>query len=70
MAKYALRIEDDNLDLIEKLNDGIRPLPEDDMTHFIFETDESKGVPNEIMHEDDMYNDKGYCTIDDLKWLI
>lgn len=63
LSKYAILISEDNLDLIEKLNDGVRPKMEEKTTYFITETDTSKKTPNEIKFEDDLYTD-GYADPD------
>ncbi len=59
MTRYAIRLREDNLDLIETLNDGIRPQIEEQETYFVLETDASKECPNEIISEDALWNKEG-----------
>lgn len=37
MKTYAIRITEANLDLIQVLNGGVRPLVQDDSTFYLFE---------------------------------
>ncbi len=61
MPKYAIRITDNSLDLITVLNNGVRPLVQEDETYFLFEVDSpNTTTAHEIEREDDLYNEDGY----------
>jgi hypothetical protein len=61
-AKYAIHIDEKNLDLITVLNNGVRPLVQEESTYFLFEVDGPKSTTNhEIKAEDDLYDEKGHA---------
>jgi hypothetical protein len=69
-VKYAIRVSEANLDLITVLNDGVRPLVEEEPTYFLFEVDGPKSTTNhEIKREDDLYDDNGMANAY-LKFLL
>lgn len=55
MPKYAFRIIEENLDLIEFLNDGVRPLMEEKPTFFICEPNGRNEITTTIEFEDDLH---------------
>ena len=71
MAKYAIGINEDTLDLIRVLNGGVKPLIEED-TCFVFETNEDGTdiINHDIKLEDDLYDDKGSSLDYEICWLI
>jgi hypothetical protein len=70
-SKYVIQVNEDNLDLIQILNAGIRPLTQDDTTCFIFEVDPTSGAKNQdIVFENDLYDENGNSIDIDLLWLI
>jgi hypothetical protein len=70
MGKYSVQINEDNLDLIQQLNGGVRPAIEERTTVFVFDTDESKSFQSGIFFEDDMYDENGSSLDGDIHWLI
>lgn len=51
MGFYGIRVSEDNLDLIEFLNKGVRPLIEKKSTFFVFDTDGTQ-ITSDIVDED------------------
>lgn len=51
MGMYGIRVSEDNLDLIQFLNKGVRPLIEKKPTFFIFDTDGTL-ITSDIVDED------------------
>lgn len=61
MSKYAIHVVEENLDLIQVLNGGVRPLTEDKETYFVFETDPVHITKNpDIKSVNQLYDRKGY----------
>ena len=59
-TKYAVRIVDDTLDLIEVLWGGRRPVVKEYNTYFLFTIDSpSTTTDHDVVHEDDLYNYDG-----------
>ena len=63
--RYAIHIEEANLDLIQILNNGgevaIEPAP----TYFVFDAKPPTDTENhEIRHESQLYDEKGHLTED------
>jgi hypothetical protein len=50
MPKYAIAITEETLDLIEFLNDGVRPKIEDRPTAFIFEINPPTEISSQLEH--------------------
>jgi hypothetical protein len=65
MSKYVITISEDTLDLIEALNNGVRPEIEERTTCFIFDTKSH----NDIKFEDDLYDENEHSATD-LHWMI
>lgn len=68
MGKYVIQINEDNLDMLAVLNGGLKPKVEDDKTYLIIDTAED--APNDIKHEDDLYEDGSSVLSSDYHWLI
>lgn len=70
MAKrYAIQVKEENLDLLEYLNEGIRPEKEDDGRPSIFLFTADEDTPNEIVLEDSLYDKEGNSVDVNLVWL-
>ena len=65
--KYAFRITEDVLDLIEKLNGGMRPQVEEEKSFFLYTADET--TPSEIVTEDSLYNKEGYLEDQNIQFV-
>lgn len=55
---YAIRITEENLDLIETLNGDVRPAIENGDTYLL--TSPKSDTPNDIKTEDEIYGDDGH----------
>jgi hypothetical protein len=60
MAKYAIPITEANLDLIQVLNGGRRPLVEEEKTYFLFTV-----VPPHTTENPVIENEETFRTVDD-----
>jgi hypothetical protein len=69
LTTYAFPIVEKFLDLIEVLNEGVRPAFEDRPTYYIFETFGRTHLHQTIQFEDDLYDEKGHLK-DDLVVVI
>lgn len=67
--RYAIQVKEENLDLLEILNQGLRPAVEEDgrPSIFLFVADED--TPGEIVSEDSLYDVEGNGIDPDLVWL-
>lgn len=68
-SKYAIPINEDTLDLLEFINNDVRPEIEEKPTYFFFDTDTSSEIATTIKFEDDLYDAHGYLKDPDLKIL-
>jgi hypothetical protein len=64
MTTYAFPIVERFLDLIEILNEGVRPQIEDKPTYYIFETFGRTNLHQTIHFEEDLYDTQGYLKYD------
>lgn len=64
--RYGILITEENLDLIEYLNGGVRPLIEKETTYYIFEMnpDNTDTQNAEIKSENDLYQPNGHLRKD------
>ena len=60
MSQYALHVTEENLDLIEFLNDGVRPELEEKFTYFVFSILSPREISAKIEFEDDLYDENGH----------
>jgi len=67
--RYAIQIKEENLDLLEILNQGVRPAVEEDGRPSIFLFTADKSTPGEIVHEDDLYDADGNSVDADIVWM-
>jgi len=67
--RYAFQIKEENLDLLEYLNMGVRPMVESDgrPTIFIFTADTT--TPGEIELEDNLYDKDGNSIDPEIVWM-
>ncbi len=68
--KYAIEINEKNLDLIEFLNDGVRPLLEKKSTFFIFEVNSPREITAKIEFGNELYNENGLIKDKELTFLV
>ena len=54
MPAYGIAITEDNLDLIQFLNDGVRPLIEKKKTFFVFEINGPREITTKIVFEEEL----------------
>lgn len=67
--RYAIQVKEENLDLLEILNQGVRPAVENDDRPSIFVFTSDKTTPAEIKLEDDLYDKDGHSVDSDIVWL-
>lgn len=67
---YAISVSEKNLDLIEFLNDGVRPQIEEKPTHFVFTIVTPNEITSKIEYEDDLYDDSGYAIDESMIFVI
>lgn len=61
MARYAIEIKNQNLDLITLLNHGVTPLVEGN-TFFVFDATLDSEVPNKIVTEEELISSEEFAT--------
>lgn len=62
---YAIRVIKNNLDLIQVLNSGVRPLVQKEETYYLFTCDSpTTTTDHKIISEDNLYDEKGYTRHD------
>jgi hypothetical protein len=68
--RYAIRITEDNLDLIQFLNDGVEVKIEDKPTYYLLDIESpTESGYSEIRFEDDLYDETGHAK-DDITFII
>ena len=67
--RYAFQIKEENLDLLETLNQGVRPAVEDDGRPSIFLYTADATTPGEIELEENLYDEEGNSVDSDIVWL-
>jgi hypothetical protein len=67
--RYAFQIKEENLDLLEYLNMGVRPVVEGDGRPSIFIFTADRSTPGEIELEDNLYDADGNSIDPELVWM-
>jgi hypothetical protein len=64
LTTYAFPIVEKFLDLLEILNEGVRPAIEEKSTYYIFDTFGRTNLHQTIQFEEDLYDEKGHSKYD------
>lgn len=67
--KYAIRISDRTLDLVQFLNDGHRLQVEEETTYLVCEINGPREITSKVQPEDELYEENGIAK-DYLTFLL